>query len=138
VGHTELALVGAGVTTIGLGMFIGFGLAAQRADENVASVASAIRQEAYDQKITRTNLCASPVQPGFNDACNVLSDNVDARDLDRTLSTVGLVAAGLSAAATVTAYFVTTPTKSNPRQGRAQIAPIAGPHQAGLAVMGTF
>jgi hypothetical protein len=47
------------------------------------------------------------------------------------------VAAGISAAATVTAYFV-APGKPNPRQARAQVAPIAGPHQAGLAVMGTF
>jgi hypothetical protein len=63
---------------------------------------------------------------------------MDARDLDRTLSTIGLVTAGISAAATVTAYFVSTPNKSNPRQGRAQIAPLAGPHQAGLTILGTF
>jgi hypothetical protein len=138
VGRNELALVGAGVTAVGLGVFIGFGLAAQRADENVASVASAIHDQIQLHNIMRSNVCASPVQAGFENACNILSDNVDARDLDRTLSTIGLVTAGISAAATVTAYFVTTSNKSNPRQGRAQIAPMAGPHQAGLTVMGTF
>jgi hypothetical protein len=138
MGHNELALVGAGVTAVGLGVFIGFGLAAQRADENVASVADAIRQEIEKQQLDRTNVCASPVPTSFEKACNVLSDNMDARDLDRTLSTIGLVTAGISAAATVTAYFVSTPNKSNPRQGRAQIAPLAGPHQAGLTILGTF
>jgi len=138
VGRNELALVGAGVTAVGLGVFIGFGLAAQRADENVASVATAIQDQIELHNIMRTNVCADPVQNGFESACNILSDNVDARDLDRTLSTIGLVTAGVSAAATITAYFVTTSNKSNPRQGSAQIAPIAGPRQVGLAVTGTF
>lgn len=137
VGHNELAYVGLGVTGVGLGMFIGFGLAAQRADENVASVAGQIRQEIAMQRLSRTNVCADPVQDGFGDACNILSSNVDARDLDRTLATVGLVAAGVGAVATVTAYFVTS-GKSTARRGGAQIAPIAGANQTGLAVFGTF
>jgi outer membrane biosynthesis protein TonB len=134
VGHSDLALVGLGVTGIGVGMFIGFGLAAQRADENVASVAAQIRQESENQRLTRVNVCAAPVQSGFDSACSVLSDNVDARDLDRTLATVGIVAAGIGAAATVTAYFVGSGSSGR----RAQITPMFGPKQTGLGVVGTF
>lgn len=137
LGHNELAYVGLGVAGLGVGVFIGFGLAAQRADENVASVSSAIRDETDHQKLTRTNVCADPIQAGFKGACDTLSDNVDARDLDRTLATIGLVAAGVSVAATVTAYFV-SPGKSTAHRSSTQIAPIAGAHQTGLAVIGTF
>jgi tetratricopeptide (TPR) repeat protein len=136
VGHNDLAIVGLGAAGVGLGVFIGFGLAAQRADENVASVASQIRQEADNQRLTRTNVCAAPIQDGFDAACNVLSDNVDARDLDRTLATIGIVVGGLSAAATVTAYFLGS--GSGGGGTRAQITPILGPKQTGLGVVGTF
>jgi len=137
LGHNDLAYVGVGVGVVGVGMFIGFGLAAQRADENVASVADAIRQETASQRISRTNVCADPIQFGFQSACDVLRDNVDARDLDRTLATIGLVAAGVGAAATVTGYFLTS-GKSTARRSGAQIAPIVGGHQTGLAVFGNF
>ncbi len=137
VSHTDLAYVGLGVTGVGLGVFVGFGLAAQRADENVASVASAIRQEMAEQRLSRVNVCAERIQPDFEQACGVLSDNVAARDLDRTLATIGLVAAGVSAAATVTAYFV-SPGKSTVARSGTHIAPIAGPRQTGLAVFGRF
>jgi outer membrane biosynthesis protein TonB len=137
MGHTDLAYVSLGVAGVGVGMFIGFGLAAQRADENVASVAADIRDEAANQRLTRTNVCADQVQAGFQFACDTLRDNMDARDLDRTLATIGLVAAGVGVAATVTAYFV-SPGKSPARHGGTQITPIAGPHQTGLAVIGAF
>jgi len=137
VGNNELAYVGLGLTGIGVGVFIGFGLAAQRADENVASVAAQIREETVTQRLTRTNVCAEPVQDGFLGACNILSDNVAARDLDRTLATVGLVTAGVSAVATATAYLLTS-GKSTSRRSGTQITPVAGPHQTGLAVVGTF
>jgi hypothetical protein len=135
--HSEFAYVGLGIAGIGTGMFIGFGLAAQRADENVASVASQIRAETAKLRISRTNVCADPIQLGFQQACDVLSSNVDSRDLDRTLATIGIVAAGISAAATVTAYFATS-NKSTARRSGTHFAPIAGAHQAGLAIFGTF
>ena len=137
VGNNELAYVGLGLTGIGVGVFIGFGLAAQRADENVASVAAQIREEAVTQRLTRTNVCADPIQDGFDDACNILSDNVAARDLDRTLATIGLVTAGVSAVATATAYLLTS-GKSTSRRSGTHVTPVAGPHQTGLAVVGTF
>jgi PEGA domain len=137
VGNNELAYVGLGLTGVGVGMFIGFGLAAQRADQNVASVAAQIREEIALQGLTRTNVCADTVQWNFEDACTTLSDNVAARDLDRTLATVGIVTAGVSAVATVAAYFLTS-GKSTARRSGTQITPIAGPHQTGFAVVGTF
>jgi len=137
VGNNELAYLGLGLTGVGVGVFIGFGLAAQRADENVASVANQIRDQIALQRLTRTNVCADPIQWNFDDACSILSDNVAARDLDRTLATVGLVTAGVSAAATVTAYFLTS-GKSTARRSSTQITPVAGPHQTGIAVIGTF
>jgi len=137
VSHNELAYVGLGVAGVGAGMFIGFGLAAQRADENVASVASQIRSQAAKERLNRTNVCADPVQSGYGQACDVLSSNVDARDLDRTLATIGIVAAGIGAAATVTAYFATS-GKSASRRGGTHIAPVAGTQQTGLVVFGSF
>jgi len=101
------------------------------------SVAAQIREETVTQRLTRTNVCAEPVQDGFLGACNILSDNVAARDLDRTLATIGLVTAGVSAVATATAYLLTS-GKSTSRRSGTQITPVAGPHQTGLAVVGTF
>lgn len=137
VSHNELAYVGLGVAGVGVGMFIGFGLAAQRADENVASVAGQIRSQTAKERLNRSNVCAEPVQAGYAQACDVLSSNVDARDLDRTLATIGIVAAGIGAAATVTAYFATS-GKSSTRRGGTHIAPVAGAGQTGLVVFGSF
>ena len=137
VSHNEIAYVGLGVAGVGTGLFIGFGLAAQRADENVASVASQIRQQTAKEKLSRTNVCADPVQAGFAQACDVLSSNVDARNLDRTLATIGIVAAGIGAAATVTAYFATS-GKSSARRSGARVAPVVGAQQTGLVVFGNF
>ena len=117
-------------------MFIGFGLAAQRADENVAAVAGTIREEAVKRGL-RTNVCAEPLPDKFDGPCETLSNNVDARDLDRTLATIGLIAVGVGVATTVTAYFL-SPGKPAARRSGTQIAPIAGTHQTGLAVIGTF
>src|SRR5690242_20634413 len=47
-------------------------------------VAATIRNQIELQNISRTNVCASPVQLHFQEACDVLSNNIDARDLDRT------------------------------------------------------
>jgi len=137
VGHNSLAYLGLGVAGVGVGVFIGFGLAAQRADENVAAVATAIRDQAAARSLSRTNVCADPIPIDFGQPCDVLSSNVDARNLDRTLATIGIVAAGVSAAATVTAYLVSS-GKSTSARSSTHVAPIAGPHQAGLAVIGTF
>jgi hypothetical protein len=137
VGHNELAYVGLGLAGIGAGMFIGFGLAAQRADDNVASVAEQIRDQIAIQGLTRTNVCADPVPWNFDEPCSILTDNIDARNLDRTLATIGLVTAGVSAAATVTAYFLSS-TKSPSQRSGTRITPVAGPHQTGFAVVGTF
>lgn len=149
VGHSDLALLSLGVAGVGVGVFIGFGLAAQSADDNVASVASKIRKEGAAQKISRTNLCADPVPFGFDVACNTLKDNMETRDLDATLSTVGLVAAGAGVAATVAGYFLLSDKSTPTRAGkgtvhtakagpRATFTPYTAPHQVGFTVIGSF
>ncbi|HKQ67719.1 MAG TPA: hypothetical protein VJT73_00195, partial [Polyangiaceae bacterium] len=141
LGHNGVGLAGVGVAAIGLGVFAGFGLAANKASDNSESVSDEIRAEGSRRNISRSNLCANPVEMGFETACRVLRDNRDVRDSDKMVATVGLVAAGVGVAATVTAYLVTSKNsgaaKVNP-PSRAVVAPLFGVHESGLAVVGAF
>jgi hypothetical protein len=135
-------LAGLGITTLGLGVFAGFGIASQTASSNVDSVVSAIQGEAASRGVALTDpatgkgLCGSPVQPGFEPACSTLRDNIDKRDLDRTVATVGLVVAGVGATATVVAYFLGSGRSDT--QERTMIVPVFGPRTSGLSLAGSF
>jgi hypothetical protein len=127
-------------------------LAANKASDNSDSVASQIQQESMNIHVDSKGVCVDPngkvmqstVAPEqraaevqhFQQACSLLTDNLDKRKQDRTFATVGFVFAGVGLTATVAAYFLTSSKSSSPAQAR--VLPVIGPGQAGLAVVGSF
>lgn len=154
LGHSGVGIVGVGLTGIGIGMFAGFSIAGGQASDNADSVAAAIQdeitKEANDPKVRlmRANVCADPVVASFEKACTVLKDDIDKRDTDKTLATVGLVAAGVGLTTTITAYFLTSKPSSNKaatpapqaasQAPRITLVPVIAAHESGLQIIGRF
>jgi hypothetical protein len=144
-GHAGAA-VGLGLTAVGIGVFAGFGLASMKASDNADAVEAAIRTQTAKDGISSQGVCgdpnARPAKPpvsGYGTACSVLTDDMNKRDTDRTIATVGIIAAGVSLVGTITLYFATA------RRGGGQATephivatPTVGPHQSGLAIVGSF
>jgi hypothetical protein len=136
LGHSGIGLAGVGVTAIGLGLFAGFGLAGIKAAQNADSVAGKITEHGRESGSTRTNWCSSPVESVYEAPCATLRDNLDRRDMDRTVATVGIVAAGIGLTTTITAYLLSSPrTAEGPVTW---IHPVLAPHAAGLSIRGSF
>jgi hypothetical protein len=152
----KVAWATAGATVVGLGMGIGFALAARSASNNADNIAGQIKVVAERdrdlenyQGLDRTdNPCADPIpvtsSTNYSPACSQLQDNLDARDTDKTLATVGFVLAGVGAAGTGVLYFVRTQpgeepvTEAKAPEPTTIVAPVLGPHVQGLAIGGTF
>ena len=152
LGHNGVGIAGLAATVIGAGVGTGFLLAANKANDNSDSVASQIQQHSMDIHIDSRGVCVDPagkvagssVAPEnraaevqhFQQACALLTDNLDKRKQDRTFATVGFVFAGVGLTATIAAYFLTSGKSSSPAQAR--VLPVVGPGQAGLTVIGSF
>lgn len=153
----KVAWATAGAAVVGLGMGIGFALAARSASNNADNIAGQIKVVAErDDELTNykgfdrtSNPCAAPIPvtsgTDYAPACSQLQDNLDARDTDKTLSTVGFVLAGLGAAGTGVLYFVRSKpaetesvAMSKPPEPTTVIAPVIGPDIRGFAIGGTF
>lgn len=156
----KVAWATGGAAVLGLGMGIGFALAARSASNNADNIAGQIKVVAerdeelknYEGFDRTGNPCADPVpvtaDTNYAPACQQLQDNLDARDTDKTLSTVGFVLAGLGAAGTGVLYFVQTqPGEQEPGTVASRrkepspttmVAPVIGPQIRGFAVGGTF
>lgn len=158
---SPLAYVGAGVTGVGVGVAVGFGIAGQIAKDNAAAQADRIKQAvAIDPNIKNVNgidrsgnPCASPVvntkgKPNGNDyavACTNLSDNLDAQDFDRTMMTVGIITAVVGAGVVVGGYFLTAKRGDEAalKAPRFMLTPtftpgIHGLQQGGFSATGSF
>jgi hypothetical protein len=70
----------------------------------------------------------------FDQACSLLSDDLDKRKKDRTYATAGFVLAGVGFTATIAAYFLTSGRSSS----SAIVLPVIGPGHAGLSIGGRF
>jgi hypothetical protein len=167
LGHNGVGIAGVAATLIGAGVGTGFAIAANKASENADTVAGQIQDEAAKLQMTSTSgLCNDPYDrvynhssikgndpaledarkqevANFQNACSVLSNNMDIRKKDRTYATAGFVLAGVGLTATLAAYFLTSGRSSTPSAGkaasfRAVTLPVFAPGQAGLTVIGTF
>ncbi len=155
----KVAWATGGATLLGLGMGIGFAVAARSASNSADNVAGQIKVvakrdpelENYQGYDRTGNPCADPIpitsETNYAPACQQLQNNLDARDQDKTLSTVGFVLAGLGAAGTGVMYFVRTTPKEGakgasvpkePPETATVVAPVFGPRIRGLAIGGTF
>jgi hypothetical protein len=168
LGHNGVGMAGLAATLIGTGVGTGFVIAGNKASENADSVASQIQNEAATLQVSSKSICVDPHGKVYNEsilssshssnvtdaqrneevarlqnACSMLSHNLDLRKTDRTLATAGFVLAGVGLTATLAAYFLTSGRSSSPSgQGastvRALVLPVIGGDQAGLAVIGSF
>ena len=72
----------------------------------------------------------------FEQACSLLSDDLDKQRQDRAVAIGGFALAGVGLAATLTAYLLTSNRSST--SGQALIVPVLAQHQRGLALVGRF
>jgi len=136
LGHSGVGLTGVGVTAIGLGLFAGFGIAGMKAADNADNVAAKIAEHGAQSGSTRTSWCSPPIEEGYQLPCETLRDNLDKRDTDRSIATVGIIAAGVGLTTTVTAYFLSA-RRTNETPATA-ITPVIGPRFTGLSLGGAF
>jgi hypothetical protein len=136
LGHHEVGIFAVGLTGIGIGVFVGFEIEAKDASNSARDLAAAIRNEATREKIKSPDPC-HPAAPGFENSCSTLHDNLSKRDTDRTLATVGVVAAGVGLTATVASYFMTS-NKSRINSSETVVMPVVGPKRVGLAIVSSF
>jgi hypothetical protein len=157
---TPLGLVTAGVTLVGAGIGIGFYAMAQHVHAKAADNADQIRAD-YSKNAnnpdvvppdvrdgiangTRPGICNPTPPPQYSDACSTLRTNLDAESADRSVATVGAVAAGVGLASMVVTYFLTTSPSSSSGSAHATplqhtfVAPTYGKGTAGLILIGSF
>jgi hypothetical protein len=138
VATSPFAWISLGVTGAGLTVFTVAGLAARQANNNVDTVAAAIRDQAATDKLG-ANVCGNPQAASkYAKACGVLKDDISKRDTDVTIATVGAIAAGVGVAATITAYFLSPRKGEQGGRSAPVVAPVLGPSTAGLTVVGRF
>ncbi|RYE85248.1 MAG: hypothetical protein EOO75_17165, partial [Myxococcales bacterium] len=117
-GRSPVAYVGAGVTAVGLGLGIGFAIAYNstkgKADDLVGQITTRAAGDPdlvnYQGRNRTTNPCAEPVAVTTNNypkACSNLRANLDDTNRNRTVMTVGFVAAGVGVATIIGGYFLT-------------------------------
>jgi tetratricopeptide (TPR) repeat protein len=152
----KVAWATGGATVLGLGFGIMFAAFAQNASSNADSIAGQIKVvaerdpelENYDGFDRRKNPCADPIpitsRTNYSPACSQLQDNLDTRDTDKTVATVGFVVAGLGAVSTGVLYFLRTEPEKSPSATTSRfpastvVAPVFGPDIRGLSIGGTF
>jgi hypothetical protein len=168
LGHNGVGIAGVAATLIGAGVGTGFAIAANRASDNADTVATQIQGEAVKLDVSSISMCVDPYGKVYNEsilstsrdknapeqarvdevariqnACSMLSNNLDVRKKDRTYATAGFVLAGVGFTATLAAYFLTSgrsSSSSGSAGSKVRIAtlPVVGPGQTGLVVLGSF
>lgn len=147
--RSPVAYTGAGLTLVGLGLGIGFAIAANNAQNNADSLTSKIKTTAAkDESLLAqgrsTNPCASPIPTGnagdYSKACSNLRTNIDAADTNRKVMTTGIVVGVIGIGTIVGGYFLTAKrTDTGALQPpRFMLAPTFGPDGAGLGAVGQF
>jgi hypothetical protein len=74
----------------------------------------------------------------YTKACGVLQDDINKRDTDVTIATIGAVVAGVGVAAIVTGYLLRTKKGEQAALSAPVVAPVIGPGTGGLTVVGSF
>jgi hypothetical protein len=159
LGHSGWGITGVVLTGVGIGTIAGFTIIGNQASDNVDSVAGAIQTEINKDKndpAVRARMtpegnypvCADPALPTFAKACAVLKDDIDKRDLDRTVATAGIVVAVAGLTTVVAGYLLSPKTSSTKAAGPAPkvasqapsvaVVPVIGAHESGLQILGRF
>jgi hypothetical protein len=146
-----LALVGAGLTLVGVGTAVGFAIGASQRYDSADDIAAQIATEARERGLDTQGLCLDPpmLMPpenptAFVEACAAYQDDIDAGDRFKTVSTVSVVVAGAAAAGTVVYYFLdpshddSTDAARAPARRSPLVVPWAAPSAGGILVAGTF
>lgn len=108
-----IALIAEGAVTLaGLGVGIGYTLAASSADSRATDARNVIDRASGGSP----GACSAP-QPTTESACADLQSAVSDRDRDRTVATVGFVSAGVGAAAAVATWFLWRPAHRSQNVG---------------------
>jgi PEGA domain len=103
-----IVLIGEGViTAAGLGLGIGYTLAASSASSDASDARAAIDRIAGGN----SSACANPT-PQVASACNALHGDLSDHDHDQTIAVVGFIGAGVGAAAAIVTWFAWHPNKS--------------------------
>jgi hypothetical protein len=128
--RTAVLIGGLALTAVGLGAGIGFTVYAGDRDDQART--------AYDDVSTRNpdpDACETDTSVEVQSACSQLDEFIEQRDQARTFATIGFIAAGVGAVATVATYFLWKPS-AREQQAHVQVAPLAG--GALLGVGGSF
>jgi tetratricopeptide (TPR) repeat protein len=139
-----------GATVLLGGGTIGFAIASNMAYADADDVAQQIDDRARDDGVSTQGICVDPKKvlgPGseaeaarFQDACAHRQDSVDKGDSYKTLATFVGIGAGVMAAATVAAYFLTADSGSEAASTASHVAvlPWFGSGNGGVSVSGRF
>lgn len=152
-GRSPVAYVGAGLTAVGLGLGIGFAIAYNstkgKADDLVGQISTRAAGDPdlknyQGSGVDRSgNPCATPAAVTSNNypkACSNLRANLDDTNRNRTVMTVGFIAAGVGVATIVGGYFITARRTDTASLFSPSVAvtPLITPDTRGLGLGGTF
>jgi hypothetical protein len=143
-----LAWVGTGVAAVGLGLGVTFSIAASRAGAAAQGHAEEIK--AYLKATNQEDLkpCASPDASGsdaagFEQACDVLREDLSDYDTDVAVSIVGWALLGVGVVGTTVYAMVDWYPGKKKKSSFVQpeitaIAPVVSPTHQGIGILGTF
>jgi hypothetical protein len=143
-----LAWVGTGVAAVGLGLGVTFSIAASRAGSAAQGHADEIKAYLRDNNQEDLKPCASPDSggrdaAGFEQACDVLREDLSDYDTDVAVSIVGWALLGVGVVGTTVYAMVDWYPAKKKKSSFVQpeitaIAPVVSPTHQGIGLMGTF
>lgn len=132
--RTVVLIAEAAFTVVALGAGVVFTLQKSTAEDDISD-----RQTKLDELAPGdSSACKSPQGTALKSTCSELADALDRRDKAATFATVGFVAAGVGAAATVATFLLWKPGKRGDSAARWGVAPVASGQAGGLLVRGAF
>jgi hypothetical protein len=124
---TVVLIGGAAFTVVALAAGIGFTIHKSGRDSEVEQA-----QGVIDEDPTTPGQCTDSSNSRTKDACAALPKLIDQRDQAATFATIGFIAAGVGAVATVATYFLWNPEPS-PTSARIGVAPLPGGGLVGVS-----
>lgn len=138
-GRKPLAWVGTGLTVVGLGMGIGFTVAAANSASRTDEIAEEITFQANERNIPSKGICSRNVD-GFTTACTALADSKSANETNLVVAGISWGVFGVGLIGTVTYILVDyLPSKASDQTGLTIVPmPVLTPDYQGLSVGGRF
>lgn len=149
--RSPISYAGVGLAGVGLGLGVSFTIARTVANNNANDVTASIKKQISAEaaagnaiaKANQTTPCSGGgVNTGVNGtnyarACSQLRSNLDTRDTDTTIATVGWIMTGVGVATFVGGYFLTA-KKTEPSTTSWGVVPVVGNGVHGIGALGTF